>query len=523
MERLGFTERTNGSNPKKRRSKLGTNKEYLLEMNDITKTFPGVLAVDNVSFKVRPGTVHALIGENGAGKSTLMKVLAGEYIPDAGEIIFNGKKLTIQNTRDALDAGISTVYQELNLVPEMTIAENMFLGREIIQKNKILTDLAKMNEETEVFLGDVGLKDFPATTPLKYLSVSQRQMVEIAKGLHRGSQLIVLDEPSSAITETEVANLFKLINDLREKGFSFVYISHKLNEIFEISDDITVMRDGQWVDTRLTADMTENKLITMMVGRELNEMFPKLGTEIGGVAFEVKGLTRNGVFEDVNFNVRHGEILGLSGLMGAGRTEVARAIFGLDEIDSGEMRLEGLPYEVKAPYSAIERGLVYLPEDRKALGLVLERSVLENLSLASLEMFTRMGLINVKYEREECEASKERYKVKTHSLDVAARNLSGGNQQKVVIGKWLMRPVKVLIVDEPTRGIDVGAKAEIHRLISQLAKDGMAVIMISSELPEILGMSDRVAVMHEGKLKGILDRKDATQESVMRLATGGRK
>ena len=502
---------------------LDANKEYLLEMKNIVKTFPGVIAVDKVSFQVKPGTVHALIGENGAGKSTLMKVLAGEYIPDSGEIHFDGEQLNIQNPRDSLDAGISTVYQELNLVPEMTIAENMFLGQEKLTGSKVLVDIASMNKETNSYLSDIGLSDFPATTMLKDLSVSQQQMVEIAKGLRRGSKLIVLDEPTSAITETEVATLFKLVNDLKAKGIAFVYISHKLNEIFELSDEITVMRDGQWVDTRATADMTEDQLITMMVGRELTEMFPKIETQIGDVAFEAKGLTINGVFEDVSFDVRHGEILGISGLMGAGRTEVARAIFGLDPLDSGEMTLEGLPFEVKAPYHAIERGLVYLPEDRKALGLVLERPIIENLSLSSLEMFTRFGLLNTRYEREECNTSKERYKVKTHSLDVAVKNLSGGNQQKVVIGKWLMRPVKVLIIDEPTRGIDVGAKSEIHRLISEQANNGMAVIMISSELPEILGMSDRVAVMHEGRLKGILDRKDATQESVMRLSTGGAK
>ena len=502
---------------------MSTNKEYLLEMQNITKTFPGVIAVDNVTFKVRPGMVHALIGENGAGKSTLMKVLAGEYIPDNGEIFFDGNKLNIQNTRDALDAGISTVYQELNLVPEMTIAENMYLGREKLNSSKVLIDSSSMNEETELYLREVGLSDYSAKTPLRNLSVSQQQMVEIAKGLNRGSKLIVLDEPTSAITETEVATLFKLIKELKQKGITFIYISHKLNEIFEISDNITVMRDGHWVETRSTAEMTESQLVTLMVGRELTELFPKIETTIGDIAFEAKGITRNGVFEDVSFNVHYGEILGFSGLMGAGRTEVARAIFGLDPLDSGEMTLLGLPYEVKAPFQAIKRGLVYLPEDRKALGLVLERPILENLSLASLEMFTKLGLIDIKYERIECKTAKERYKIKTHSLDVAVKNLSGGNQQKVVIGKWLMRPVKVLIVDEPTRGIDVGAKAEIHRLISEQANNGIAVIMISSELPEVLGMSDRIAVMHEGKLKGILDRKEATQESVMQLSTGSVK
>ncbi len=500
---------------------MAKKEEFLLEMRNITKTFPGVRAVNDVTFKVRPGTVHALIGENGAGKSTLMKVLAGEHIPDQGDIFFHGKLLNIQNPRDSLDAGISTVYQELNLVPGLSIAENLFLGRELLAGNKVFTNVKLMQSETKNYLNSVGLGRFSPTDLLGSLSVSQQQMVEIAKGITRGASMIVLDEPTSAITETEVATLFKLINNLKEQGITFVYISHKLHEILEISDEITVMRDGNWVDTLETAGITENDLITLMVGRELSELFPTIDTEIGDVALEVKGLSREKIFENVSFSVRHGEILGLSGLMGAGRTEVARAIFGLDPFDSGEIFVEGLPYEGNKPYHAIEKGVVYLPEDRKEIGLVLERPILENLSLASLELFTKFGLLDMKYERSEAEAARTRFQIKTHSLDVAVQNLSGGNQQKVVIAKWLMRPVNVLIVDEPTRGIDVGTKAEIHRLLSELAKNGMAIIMISSELPELLGMSDRVAVMHEGKLKGVLSRKDATQKSVMRLATGG--
>jgi len=494
--------------------------DYLLEMRSITKTFPGVKAVDDVTFRVRPGTVHALVGENGAGKSTLMKVLAGEHIPDTGEIILDGKALSISSTHDSLAAGISTVYQELNLVPEMTISENMFLGREPLERNRVMVDARKTNAETQAYLEEVGLGGFSPKTPLRDLSVSQQQMVEISKGIHRGARLIVLDEPTSAITETEVATLFGLINALKQSGITFVYISHKLNEIFEISDEITVMRDGRWVDTRATRDTTEEQLITMMVGREITALFPKTDTTIGDVALEVKGLTRHGVFQDVSFKVRYGEILGFSGLMGAGRTEVARAIFGLDELDEGEIIFEGRPYVNPKPYRSIEHGLVYLPEDRKAIGLILERPILENLTISSLELFTRLGLLNVTSERREANASKERFQVKAHTLDVAVKTLSGGNQQKVVIGKSLMRAVKVLLVDEPTRGIDVGAKSEIHRLLSELASSGMAVVMISSELPEILGMSDRIAVMHEGKLKGELSREEATQESIMRLATG---
>jgi inositol transport system ATP-binding protein len=497
--------------------------EFILEMKDITKTFPGVRAVDDVTFKVRPGTIHALIGENGAGKSTLMKILAGEHMPDSGEVFFAGQKLSIRSTKDALEAGISTVYQELNLVPEMSVAENMFLGRELMESNRVLVDARRINEETASQLEHVGLGRVSPKTIMRYLSVSQQQMVEIAKGIYRGARLIVLDEPTSAITETEVATLFGLIRELKAKGITFVYISHKLNEVFEIADEITVMRDGQWVATRETPGITEKELISLMVGRELTNLFPKMDVEIGDTALEVRGLTRRGVFEDVSFSVRHGEILGLAGLMGAGRTEVARAIFGLDPLNAGEILLDGLPISISQPYHAIERGIVYLPEDRKQIGLVLERPVLENLSLASLEMFERLGFLDLRYERKEATAAKNKFHIKTHSLDVAVRNLSGGNQQKVVIGKWLMRPVQVLIVDEPTRGIDVGAKSEIHRLLSELAGNGLAVIMISSELLEILGMSDRIVVMHEGRVQGELDRADATQERIMQLATGGER
>ena len=501
---------------------MSSDNEFLLEMRNIIKTFPGVKAVDNVTLKVRPGTVHALCGENGAGKSTLMKILAGEHKLDGGEIIFNGKKVDIHTTQDAFTVGISTVYQELNLVPEMTIAENMFLGREP-KKNGLFVDSNFINEETKKYLKDVGLEHYGPRTKLGKLSVSAQQMVEIAKGITRGSKLIILDEPTSAITDAEVATLFKLINDLKAKGITFIYISHKLDEIFEITDEVTVMRDGTYVDTKTTSEIDEKALVSLMVGRELTHLFPKTDVEIGDIVFEAKNLTRVGKFENVSFQIRQGEILGISGLMGAGRTEVARAIFGLDPLDEGDMLLDGLPYEVRRPIDAIRHGIAYVPEDRKELGLCLGRPILENISLASLEMFSgKGGFLNMKYEREEAEEISKQLRTKTHSLDVAAQTLSGGNQQKVVLSKWLIRPLKVLILDEPTRGIDVGAKSEIHKLMCKFAAKGMAVIMISSELPEILGMSDRILVMHEGKFKGELSREDATQERIMTLATGGK-
>lgn len=493
--------------------------KYLLEMRNIVKTFPGVKAVDNVTLKVRPATVHALLGENGAGKSTLMKVLAGEHVADSGEIYFDGKRVTIKTPQDAFDVGISTVYQELNLAPDMTIAENMFLGREPA-KNGIFIDNKYILQETAKYLKDIGLT-YPPGTKLKELSVAAQQMVEIAKGINRGSKLIVLDEPTSAITEAEVATLFSLIEELKTKGITFIYISHKMDEIFVISDDITVMRDGAHVSTRPIAGLDKNSLISLMVGRELTDLFPKVEVNIGEEILRVEGLTRKDVFANVSFSVRRGEILGISGLMGAGRTEVARAIFGLDDLHGGRMFLDDAEYAVNRPIDAIQNGIAYVPEDRKLIGLCLDRPIMENISLASLGEFTRTCFLDLNQEKGAVEEISRKVKVKTHSLNVPVCTLSGGNQQKVVLCKWLLRDLKVLILDEPTRGIDVGAKSEIHRLMGEFAKDGMAIIMISSELPEILGMSDRILVMHEGKITGVLSRSEATQEKIMHLATGG--
>ncbi len=495
--------------------------EYLVEMRNIIKTFPGVKAVDRVSIKIKRGTVHAIVGENGAGKSTLMKILAGEYIADSGEILFNGEKVEIKSTKDAIDMGISTVYQELNLVPEMTIAENIFLGRELKGKNKLLVDANLINEETKKYLRSVGLPYNPKTK-LKELSIAAQQMIEITKGITRGSKLIVLDEPTSAITDSEIGTLFSLITDLKSKGITFIYISHKLDEIFSIADEVTVMRDGTLIDSRPVHDLTKNSLISLMVGRELTALFPKLKVKIGDEVLKVEGLCRTGKFSDISFNVRRGEILGVAGLMGAGRTEVMRAIFGLDPLNKGKMYLEGKLYNPKSPKDAINRGIAYVPEDRKRIGLCLGRPILENISLPNLEMFINAGLLDLRKELESAKNISEKLKIKTDSLNTAVGALSGGNQQKVVLSKWLLRNnLKLLILDEPTRGIDVGAKSEIHKLMCEFAEQGIAIIMISSELPEILGMSDRILVMHEGKLKGELFREEASQESIMNLATGG--
>ncbi|MFV0438826.1 MAG: sugar ABC transporter ATP-binding protein [Desulfopila sp.] len=493
--------------------------EHILEMRNIVKTFPGVKAVDNVTFKVRPATVHALVGENGAGKSTLMKILAGEHVADSGEIYFAGRKVEIRTTQDAFDVGISTVYQELNLVPELTIAENMFLGREP-QKSWFIDD-RYIYQEAEKYLASVRLP-YPPQTKLGMLSVAAQQMVEIAKGINRGSKLIVLDEPTSAITDSEVETLFKLVNELKEKGITFIYISHKMDEIFSLCDDVTVMRDGTHVETRSIEGLDKDGLVALMVGRELKDLFPKEEVPIGEEVFRVENLTMKGLFADVSFTVKRGEILGVSGLMGAGRTEISRAIFGLDLITGGKMFLDGEPFMPKSPRDAIESGVAYVPEDRKLHGLCLERPILENISLPNLDMFSRMlGLIDLSLEKQAGEEISKRLKTKAHTLSVNVGTLSGGNQQKVVLSKWLLRDLKVLILDEPTRGIDVGAKSEIYKLMGELALNGVAIIMISSELPEILGMSDRVLVMSEGKLTGELDRMEANQERIMHFATGG--
>lgn len=499
--------------------------DYVLEMRDITKSFPGVKALDKVNLKVRAASVHVLVGENGAGKSTLMKILSGEHRIDSGEIYFKGVKLDNQDTKAALEMGISMIHQELSPVLDMTIAENIYLGREPdIAKGSgplsMFVDFKRMNEETQSLFDRLGLKYDPRQK-MRELSIASMQLIEISKAISRGASLIIMDEPTSAISDTEVAMLFSQIRDLKARGVAIIYITHKMDEIFQIADDITIIRDGQYVDSNQASFYDENKLISLMVGRTISSIFPKEKADIGSTVLEVRNLTRDGVFQNVSFEVRRGEILGLAGLIGAGRTEVARVIFGLDALDAGEMLLEGQPLKVRNPSDAIKRGIAMVSEDRKAEGLVLCRSVQENISLANLEKFAPGPLIDLKQESQACLEMQKMLKIKTASLQTEAGVLSGGNQQKIVIAKWLLGDLKVLILDEPTRGIDVGSKSEIHKLMSQFAQQGLAIIMISSELPEILGMSDRVIVMHEGKVTGELSRQEASQEKIMALATGG--
>ena len=492
--------------------------DAILVMEHISKAFPGVQALNDVQLTVRRGTVHALMGENGAGKSTLMKILIGMYIPDSGTINFAGKNVQIPDTETALKLGISMIHQELSPVPYMTVAENIFLGREPLGRMGFI-DKRKMIADTKALLDRLEINIDPMTV-MKTLSVANTQMVEIAKAISYDASLIIMDEPTSAITEREVAHLFRMISTLKSKGVAIVYITHKMDEVFQIADDVTVFRDGKHISTLPAAQTDKNLLISMMVGRELTNIFPKTDAPIGEIILSVRNLTRKGIVHDVNFDLRRGEILGLAGLMGAGRTEVIEGIFGIKEIDSGEITVKGKRVTIKSPADAIKNGLALLTEDRKLTGIMGVLPVRDNMTIASLSSFVVNGLLNKRVIEDTCNREKGRLEIKTPTMDQTIRLLSGGNQQKVLVSRWLLTVPDILILDEPTRGIDVGAKSEIHRLMCQLANEGKAIIMISSELPEVLGMSDRVLVMHNGRIGGEFQRKDATQENIMRAATG---
>jgi inositol transport system ATP-binding protein len=492
--------------------------DTILVMENISKSFPGVKALSEVGLTVRRGTVHALMGENGAGKSTLMKVLIGMYIADSGTVTFQGQPVEIDNTEMALKMGISMIHQELSPVPYMTVAENIFLGREprgklgLIDKRKMIADTRALFERLEI--------NISPTAVMRTLSVANTQMVEIAKAISYDASLIIMDEPTSAITEREVAHLFRMIRALTARGVAVIYITHKMDEVFQIADEITVFRDGRHIATVPAAQTDKNSLIAMMVGRELTNIFPKEFAPIGEVVLSVRNLTRKGVVEDVSFDVRRGEILGLAGLMGSGRTEVIEGIFGVKKIDAGEIMVRGKAVRISSPNDAIKHGMALLTEDRKLTGIMGVLPVRDNIMIASLGSYAKGGFLRKRVIDETCRREKTRLEIKTPSMDQVIKLLSGGNQQKVLVSRWLLTVPDILILDEPTRGIDVGAKAEIHRLMCKLAQEGKAIIMISSELPEILGMSDRVLVMHEGKVGGEFERKDATQESIMRAATG---
>ena len=491
---------------------------YLLEVINVTKGFPGVVALDDVQLRVRPGSVLALMGENGAGKSTLMKIIAGIYQPDSGELRLRGKPVVFSGPLAALQAGIAMIHQELNLMPHMSIAENIWIGREQLNGLRMI-DHKAMFRCTAQLLERLRI-DLDPQELVGNLSIAERQMVEIAKAVSYDSDILIMDEPTSAITDKEVAHLFSIIADLKSQGKGIIYITHKMNEVFSIADEVAVFRDGAYIGLQRADSMNGDSLISMMVGRELTQLFPVRETPIGDLLLSVRDLRLDGVFEDVSFDLHAGEILGIAGLMGSGRTNIAETIFGITPSDGGVIQLDGLPVRISSPNQAIEKGFALLTEDRKLTGLFPCLSVLENMEMAILPHYAGNGFIQQKALRALCEDMCKKLRVKTPSLEQCIDTLSGGNQQKALLARWLMTNPRVLILDEPTRGIDVGAKVEIYRLISFLASEGMAVIMISSELPEVLGMSDRVMVMHEGELMGTLDRSEATQERVMQLASG---
>ncbi len=488
----------------------------ILEMRGITKRFPGVLALSNVDFDVRPGEVHALVGENGAGKSTLMKILAGVYTRDAGEVIFHGQPVDFTNPRQAQVAGIATIYQELNQVPYLSVTENIFLGTEITRG--IALSWADMHARARELLMKLHL-DIDPRTPINKLGVGQQQMVEVAKALHQQASLIIMDEPTSSLSIREINDLFAIVKELRGHGVSVIYISHHLEETFELADRTTVLRDGRKVATLPAIELDVDKLIRLMVGRDLSEKFPKETVERGKEVLRVEGLNQGTRLRDINFSAYAGEVLGVAGLVGAGRTETVRAIFGADPIDAGRIYVDGKPVHIGSPQDAVNNGIGLLTEDRKGQGLCLQLSVRENISLSALNRLTNGLMTNRRRETELAQKFITSMAIKASSQEQLAINLSGGTQQKVVLSKWLATGPKVLIFDEPTRGIDVGAKVEIYRLINELARQGVAIIMISSELPEILGMSDRIMVMAGGRVRGFLDRGEATQEKIMELAT----
>jgi ribose transport system ATP-binding protein len=494
--------------------------EVLVSMEGIEKSFPGVHALSQCRFELRSGEVHALVGENGAGKSTLMKVLAGVYNKDAGRIFYKGREVNIPNPRAAQQLGISMIHQELNLMPHLTVAQNIFIGRESRKNFRFLLDEKEINEKTERLLDMMHLRLNPRTK-VSTLTVAKQQMVEIAKALSFNSSVLIMDEPTAALTEAEIEELFRIIRELREKGVGIVHISHRLEELKQISDRVTVMRDGRYIDTVHTNEVTIDRIISMMVGRTIYETAPEV-PENGRseIALEVKNLNRGGSIKDVSFKLKKGEILGMAGLMGAGRTEVARAIFGADPIDSGEIYISGRKVQINSPRDAVRHGIGYLSEDRKRYGLTLGMDVETNLVLATFKKFMSfLGWMNEAKTRATAEHFVNALSIKTPNLQQKVKNLSGGNQQKVVIGKWLTADTNILIFDEPTRGIDVGAKSEIYKLLNNLAQQGKAIVMISSELPEILRMSHRIIVMCEGRITGELSSAEATQEKIMKYAT----
>ncbi len=490
-----------------------------IEMKGINKAFGSNQVLHDAGFVLEDGEVHALMGENGAGKSTLMKILTGVYKKDAGTITIDGKEVNFKNPQEAEKAGIVFIYQELNVLYDLTVEENLFMGKEITKFFGIC-DKKAMRAKAQEVMEKMGV-NIPVDAVMSDLSVGQQQMVEICKALMVDAKVLIMDEPTAALTERETESLFKVMKSLREKGVSIVYISHRMEEIFELCDRITILRDGSYIGTEKISEIDMDGVVRMMIGREIGERFPKRDVKIGDVVLRVEGLTREGLFHDVSFDVRAGEVLGVAGLMGAGRTEIMRAIFGCIPKDQGNIYIEGQKVRIKNPEQAIKAGIGFITEDRKTEGLLLEKSISDNIEIVNLKTVSQKGVLSRKKEKDLVKKEIEEFHIKCFGPWHECNNLSGGNQQKVVLAKWIATNPKILILDEPTRGVDIGAKKEIYNVINQMAALGVAVVMVSSELPEVLGMSDRIMVVREGEVRGVLDGKAADQEKIMTLATGG--
>ncbi len=489
-----------------------------IKMKGIDKAFGNNKVLKNAGFELNDGEVHALMGENGAGKSTLMKILTGVYSRDAGIVTVDGKEVVYKSPKEAEKAGIVFIYQELNVMFDLTVVENLFMGKEITKRFGIC-DMKAMRAKAQEIMDKMGVS-IPVDAVMSELSIGQQQMVEICKALMVDARVIIMDEPTAALTQSETEVLFDVIKTLKSKGVSIVYISHRMEEIFELCDRITVLRDGEYVGTRNICDITMDDIVQMMIGREIGERFPKRDVTIGDEVIRVENLSRKGKFNDISFSVRAGEVLGVAGLMGAGRTEIMQAIFGNEHYDKGDIYINGVKHTIKTPAQAIKAGIGFITEDRKTEGLLLEKSIADNIEIANLNKVSDKGVIKADKKKSIVQKAIDEFRIKCFSEQQECNNLSGGNQQKVVLAKWIYTDPKILILDEPTRGVDIGAKKEIYNVINDMAAKGVAVIMVSSELPEVLGMSDRVMVIREGKVMGIVDGKTADQSAIMTLATG---
>ena len=491
--------------------------ENILELKKSTKRFSSVEVLHEVSFSLKAGEVHALLGENGAGKSTLVKVITGVHRPDGGGIILNDQPVEFNDPRESRQAGIAAIYQELSLFPDLDVAENIFVGRQPVAAGGRI-DWKKLYKDAGDLLTSLGVS-LDLKQKARSLSIAQQQIVEIARAFSINARILIMDEPTSSLTLNEVDDLFRLVRRLRNEGTAIIFISHRLEELFELADRVTVLRDGTYVDTVALKDVSRDDLIRMMVGRTISNLFPKLDVEAGEVVLKVENLSHTGIFENISFELRKGEILGMAGLVGAGRTDVARAIFGVEPPTAGQIFINGQQVEITSPQQAIQLGLAYVPEDRQLHGLIPQMNITTNISLPMLASYAQRGWLREKVESTAAFAAARQMEVRANNIWQKARELSGGNQQKIVLAKWLSTTPKIMILDEPTRGIDVGTKAAVHALMSKLASEGMAILMISSELPEVLGMSDRVIVMREGRLTGHFTRAEATQEKIISAAT----